>query len=66
MKRDSAELIAPNIYWIGAEDSYNHLHCNTYLITDGEEGILIDPGPVMTFPTVAERVRSIIPIEKLS
>ena len=65
MKRDSAELIAPDTYWIGAEDSYNHLHCNTYLIIDGEEGLLIDPGPVMTFPTVAERVRSLIPIENL-
>jgi flavorubredoxin/GGDEF domain-containing protein len=53
-------------YWIGAEDSYNHLHCNTYLIVDGGEGLLIDPGPVMTFPTVEERVRSIIPIEDLS
>ncbi|MDY7027369.1 MAG: diguanylate cyclase [Spirochaetota bacterium] len=66
MKRDSAELIAPDTYWIGAEDSYNHLHCNTYLIVDGGECLLIDPGPVMTFPTVEERVRSIIPIEDLS
>ncbi len=66
MKSDSARLIAPDTYWIGAEDSYNHLHCNTYLIIDGEEGLLIDPGPIMTFPTVAERIQSIIPIERLS
>ena len=65
MNNDIAVEIDADTYWLGAQDSHNDLHCNTYLITDGDEGILIDPGPAFTFQTVAAKVKSILPIEKL-
>lgn len=41
------------------------LHCNPYLIVDGDEGVLIDPGSVLDFEDVYENVCSIISLEKI-
>jgi len=47
------------IYWLGIpEDSA--FHCNTYLITDGDEAIIVDPGGIEYFDFVYRRVEQII------
>ena len=57
--------IAPGIYWVGGCAQDGGLHCNPYLIVDGDEGVLIDPGSVLDFEDVYENVCSIIPLEKI-
>jgi diguanylate cyclase (GGDEF)-like protein len=59
------EQIFEGIYWVGAYDKINGLHCNPYLIIDEDEAILIDPGSVMDFEIVYKNVASLISLEKL-
>jgi len=52
------------IYWLGVP-SEAAIHCNTYLIVDGEEGIIVDPGSVLVFESILKRVKEIIPIDQI-
>ncbi len=53
------------IYWVGGNDQNGSLHCNPYLLVDGDEGVLFDPGSVLDFEYVYQNVTSIIPLEKI-
>ena len=44
------------IYWVGSSENKNELHCNAYLIIDDGEAVLIDPGSVLDFEEVYEKV----------
>ena len=57
--------IAENTYWVGVNDQDGGLHCNPYLIVDGDEAVLIDPGSVLDFEYVYDNVCSIVPKEKV-
>lgn len=47
------------VYWLGTpEDSA--FRCNTYLITDGDEAIIVDPGGAEVFDFIRRRVEQII------
>lgn len=48
--------IAENIYWVGFLDENVGLHCNPYLIVDGDEAVLIDSGSRGDFSTVMLKV----------
>lgn len=48
--------IAQGIYWVGFADSKVGLHCNTYLIVDGDEAVLIDSGGRDEFSTVMLKI----------
>lgn len=63
---DHAVEIAPDVFWVGFYDVAEKLHCNPYLIKNGKESILIDPGSVPDFPTVARKVFSLVPVETIS
>lgn len=53
------------IYWVGSDTLNENMNCNPYLIIDGDEGILFDPGSVLDFERVYEKVTSLIPLEKI-
>ena len=57
--------IAEGVYWVGDKNQEGGLHCNPYLIVDGDEAVLIDPGSVLDFEQVYKNIESIIPLEKL-
>lgn len=57
--------IAPGVYWLGSRDQSSDLQCNPYLVVDGDEGILIDPGSVLDFQEVAANLSSVIPLSKI-
>jgi len=65
MTTSRTEELAAGIYWVGGCAQDGGLHCNPYLIVDGDEGVLIDPGSVLDFEDVYENVCSIIPLEKI-
>jgi flavorubredoxin len=53
------------IFWLGNADE-TAFRCNTYLIVDQHEAILIDPGSKQYFSQVKQRVAQIVPPEKVS
>ena len=52
--------IAPNIYWVGYPDKSAEWRCNPYLIINGNESILFDPGSVVTYPVVSKKIFQLI------
>jgi len=54
--------IANGIFWVGGSGQDGGLHCNPYLIIDGDEAVLIDPGSVLDFDYVFENVCSLVPL----
>ena len=57
--------IAPQIYWVGVYDPKAHFHCNPYLLVNGGESVLFDPGPMPHFPTIARKVSSVVKFEDI-
>ncbi len=47
------------IYWVGIRHA-TAFRCNTYLLIDGEEALLIDPGSRAFFPQVRESVARVV------
>jgi flavorubredoxin len=52
------------IYWIGMPDE-DAFRCNTYLVVDGDEALLIDPGSILHYDYVLQRVSDIIAPSKI-
>lgn len=48
--------ISEGIYWVGYSDENRGLHCNPYLIIEGEEAVLIDGGNRDDFSTVMLKI----------
>jgi flavorubredoxin len=44
--------IGKGVFWVGSLLHRDTLHCNPYLIIEGDEAILIDPGSRLDFPDV--------------
>jgi flavorubredoxin len=53
---DRPVKFAEGVYWTGFYDSPSGLHCNPYLIVDGEEAVIIDSGSRPDFPTVMMKI----------
>ena len=52
--------VARGIYWVGSHDPKEPFQCNPYLLVDGKEAILFDPGGISDYSKVAEKVFSIV------
>ncbi len=69
MKRDvdysKAIEIAKNIYWVGMYLEGDAFQCHPYLILNGDESILIDPGSMLEFAQTMKKVESITPISSI-
>jgi flavorubredoxin len=50
------------IYWLGFSEE-TVFRCNTYLIKDGQQAIVVDPGGVGRMPEVRKRVEQLMPVE---
>ena len=53
------------VYWLGIP-SDSAFHCNSYLIVDNNEGIIVDPGSNQMFEFIKKRVEDIIPIANIT
>jgi hypothetical protein len=51
------------VYWLGVPEA-SVFRCNTYLIVDGQEAVIIDPGGHNSFEFIRQRVAQILPVEK--
>lgn len=52
-------------YWVGSRSLADSLQCNPYLLVEGDEAVLFDPGSVLDVDEVAANVASIIPLDKV-
>ena len=52
--------VTRDIYWVGFYDEAASLHCNPYLLVDGDEVIFIDPGSIPHFPIVMRKVMDLV------
>lgn len=48
--------VADGIFWVGFHDRESGLHCNPYLVTDGDEAVLIDGGSRPDFAAVMMKI----------
>ena len=54
-----------NIFWVGDTEQINALHCNPYLILDGDEAVLFDPGSSIDFEKVFKNVTELTLLESI-
>ena len=52
--------IAKDIFWVGYVIPNDSFQCHVYLIKNGKESVLIDPGSMITFPVTLEKISSLI------
>ncbi len=62
--KDAIE-IAKNIYWIGMYLENDPFQCHPYLIKNGNESILIDPGSMLEFTEIVRKATSIVNIKSI-
>ncbi|MBF0342500.1 MAG: diguanylate cyclase, partial [Magnetococcales bacterium] len=62
---DQPVQIADSIWWVGSLLADDPFQCHVYLIVNGDESVLIDPGSVLLFPTVLEKIKKVIAFEKI-
>ena len=61
----SPQEIAPGVFWVGATHQAAPLNCNPYLLVDGNEAVLIDPGSPLDFPEVLKSVQSLVSLSQI-
>ncbi|HIQ50810.1 MAG TPA: diguanylate cyclase, partial [Nautiliaceae bacterium] len=57
--------IAKGIFWVGYVVPNDPFQCNVYLIKDGDSSVLIDPGSMITFPIVLEKITSLVKLRDI-
>ncbi|MEA3373210.1 MAG: ATP-binding protein [Campylobacterota bacterium] len=57
--------IAPHIHWIGMYLENDPFQCHPYLIENGDESILVDPGSMLEFDAVVRKVQLITPLKNI-
>ena len=58
--------IGDGIYWVGFADWNTGFSNSPYLITSGDEAVLIDPGSVLHYHVVAKKVLQIVEPQQIS
>jgi len=57
--------IGQNIWWVGYVIPDDPFQCHVYLIENGNESILIDPGSKITWNVTRKKILEIIPLENI-
>jgi len=57
--------IAEDTYWVGHNLEGDPFQCHVYLIVNGKESILIDPGSKLTFKETLNKIEQIIPFSNI-
>ncbi len=57
--------IAKDIFWVGHVIPNDPFQCHVYLIKNGNESVLIDPGSMITFPVTLNKITSVVPINDI-
>jgi len=60
------EKVVDGIYHVGDPETKNGLDCNPYLMIDGEDVILFDPGSTIEFDVIIENIKGIVNLEQIN
>lgn len=58
--------ITDDIYHVGDATTHNGLDCNAYLIIDGDEVVLFDPGSRIEFDQVVQNIEQVVSLDKIT
>ena len=58
---DHAIQIADRVWWVGHYLPDDVFQCHTYLIENGDQSVLIDPGSELTFSYTMRKIEEVIP-----
>ncbi len=62
---DKAIQIADRIWWVGHLLPGDPFQCHVYLIENGDQSVLIDPGSKLTFQNTLRKIEDIIPFNHI-
>ncbi len=65
LNTSEAVQIAPNIYWVGMQLKNDPFQCHPYLIKNGNESILIDPGSMLEFDETVRKIKTLLPMSDI-
>lgn len=57
--------IAENVFWVGHYIKNDFFQCHPYLIRNGRESILIDPGSLITFEETLRKVKYLVDLKDI-
>lgn len=57
--------IAEKTWWVGHRLPDDTFQCHVYLIENGDQSVLIDPGSVLTFKNTLAKIEEIIPFKNI-
>jgi diguanylate cyclase (GGDEF)-like protein len=57
--------IADNIFWVGYNIPNDPFQCHVYLIRNGKESVLIDPGSKITYQETRKKIKQLIDIRDI-
>jgi serine phosphatase RsbU (regulator of sigma subunit) len=63
---DEPVQITPHVYWVGTHDPTDAFQCNAYLLVADGQGLVIDPGSVLYFDSLVEKISRIIDLKDLA
>jgi diguanylate cyclase (GGDEF)-like protein len=62
---EQAIEVAPRIWWVGHVLKEDAFQCHAYLIEQGDQSVLIDPGSLLTFPDTLKKIEQILPFDHI-
>ena len=72
MKKDTRHVdpnkpckLTENIWWVGSYLEGDEFQCHSYLIENGTDSILLDPGSMLTFPNTLKKIEEITPFSNI-
>ncbi|MGS0972353.1 MAG: response regulator [Candidatus Izemoplasmataceae bacterium] len=54
------------LYFISKKETHDKIHCNSYLIIEEDEAVLVEPGSMLDFDVILEEVKSLIDLNKIT
>ena len=57
--------LAEDVYWVGAYIPEDQFQCHVYLIKNGEESIIIDPGSRITYEITKRKIEQLIDLKDI-
>ena len=62
---DHAIRVADRVWWVGHRQDDDPFQCHVYLIEQGEQSVLLDPGSQLTFRHTLRKIEEIIPFSHI-
>lgn len=57
--------IAPRVWWVGEYLPDDPFQCHVYLVENGTDSVIIDPGSRVTWPAVRGKIEKVLPLSSV-